>query len=299
MLKGPAAAPFSGVVAQMVRSAASGCFALAALALLSGCPLLLEDEFVLGRDTAGKGGNGGDLGTGEAGACTGDGCGGDSSGDGSGTGGSSGAVADPDGGAGGSGPPPSDPDAGNPSPPPPDAADVDPCSLVNLYATTHPQSPTDNCLAIQGWNNVEVDPDSSTTAEISYGDGDVCFAGTIDNVGWGATYNLTLAAVQGTIYPWNAASRNVSGFEFRFSGALPPPDEVKLVYSDTTRDYCRMITPSGIVSVPFDTTVPNCSSSTPGSTTPDQSAMTYIRIAWFPEPTDYAYDFCVEIRAIR
>lgn len=281
------------------------------MAGLLACPQLLSDDFgaisATGDDTcarrltcAGAGGAGVESGAaGRGGSASGSGGSGASAGGssvggagsgeaGSGQGGSgdAGASWGEAGNAGGS-------DSADASVDPPDLdPDPDPaCWLIGLEDSTH--SASDNCLGINGWNAVETDPASNTTVSTTYDDGTVCFTGTIDNVGWGAVYNLTLNDPPNS---WDALARGVGGFRFEASGA-PLPPEIEVKYTDkSSGDYCRIITPGPAVEVPFASAHPGCS--TTSSSVTDAVDLTFIRLVFPPEESDYAIDFCLGIRAM-
>jgi hypothetical protein len=211
---------------------------------------------------AGAGGSGASGGSGESG----------SAGSG-GTGGSGGS-----GGSGGT----DQPDA---SVEPPD------CWSLKLNGSTHGES--DNCLDINGWNQVETDPETpDTEVDTTYEDDGVCFTGTIVNEGWGAIYNLTFNDTD----PWDAVSRGVGGFELDAVGENLPP-QMRVIYSDDNAgDFCRNITPAAAVQVPFASAHPGCSTSS--SSVTDAVDLTHIRLTMLPAASDYAIDFCLGIRAI-
>lgn len=277
---------------------------------LLACPQLLSDDFdsVLStgddscarRQTCASSGAGGsiDSGGGDAGASGASaGAGGSTSGaGGTGAAGSSGAAGSTgvagsaaagmggSGGSGGSGDnAPADASTG--TDPSPD------CWLVKLDDSTHIAS--DNCLSINGWNQVVTDPATpDTVVSTTYEDDGVCFTGTIVNQGWGAVFNLTLNDEE----PWDAVSHGVGGFQLEAEGASLPP-EIQVKYTDADAgDFCRTITPAADVQVPFASAHPNCSTSS--TSVSDAVDLTYIRLVMPAAASDYAIDFCLEIRAI-
>jgi hypothetical protein len=278
------------------------------MAGLLACPQLLSDDFdaVLrtgddscerrlcaggssgaGGTTAGSGGTTSGAGgstpsagsSGSAGAAGTGGSGAGSSGASGGTSGTGGTGGTGDsGGTGGSG----QPDA---SLEPPD------CWTIKLNGSTHGAS--DNCLGINGWNQVETDPETPDTAiDTFYEDDGVCFTGTIVNEGWGAVYNLTFNDTA----PWDAVDVGVGGFQLDAVGDSLPPS-IRVIYSDDDAgDFCRIITPAAGVQVPFASAHPSCSTSS--SSVTNAVDLTHIRLAMLPAASDYAIDFCLGIRAI-
>jgi hypothetical protein len=233
-----------------------------------------------GSATGGSGSTAGAGGSGPAGAAGSGGSGAGGSAD-AGSGGSSGSSGSGGGGTGGS----AQPDA---SAPPPDPGPD--CWVVHLEDTTH--DATGNCLGINGWNQIETDPASDSVVTLSYEDDGVCFTGTIDNVGWGAVYNLTFNDTG----PWDADSLGVGGFQLDAEGATLPP-LIRVIYSDDDAgDFCRIITPGADVQVPFTSAHPSCSTSS--SSVTDAVDLTHLRLAMPPAGSDYAIDFCLGIRAI-
>jgi len=277
------------------------------MAGLLACPQLLSDDFGRaldpGDDTcarrrtcaAGAGGSR-DVGgaAGAAGAPSGSGgsassAGGPSAGNGgSASGGSAGGASEggdagTSGDAGSSGAGGSDPADASAGP-----AELD-CWLIGLEDTTHVAS--DNCLGINGWNDVTNDADSDVD-NTSYADDRVCFTGTVASGDWGAVFNLTLDDTD----PWNAVALGVSGFQLEAEGASLPP-EIQVIYTDDSAgDFCRQITPAAAVEVPFSSAHPDCSTSS--STVTDATDLTFIRLVLPATASDYAVDFCLGIRAI-
>ncbi|HKO91668.1 MAG TPA: hypothetical protein VJU61_10970, partial [Polyangiaceae bacterium] len=147
------------------------------------------------------------------------------------------------------------------------------------------QSASDNCVGVYGWNAVTNGNGSSLTR--SHQGGNVCFSGSISSAGYGAVYNLTLADET----DWNANSYGVTGFDFEFSGSVLPA-ALKILYT-SGGDYCKSITPAGLVSVPFTAAHP-CDAG--GSSTPDITQLTILQLNF--GPGNYAVNFCVRIRAL-
>jgi hypothetical protein len=178
-------------------------------------------------------------------------------------------------------------------------ASVDPpdCWVVKLDDSVHVAS--DNCLGIKGWNDVV--NGAGSDVDNSYEDDDVCLAGTVSSDDWGAVYNLTLNDPDPSdedVDPWDAAALGVGGFQLEMEGESLPP-EIQVKYTDASSgDYCRVITPaSGMpVSVPFANAHPGCATSS--SSVTDASDLTFIRLVFPPEASDYDIDFCLSIRAI-
>jgi hypothetical protein len=270
---------------------------------LLACPQLLSDDFdavqstgddgCAGRLACAPGGAGGSSGAGGTAAGSGgttSGSGGSTSNAGAsgsagvaGSGGSSTGGNVGTGGTGGSGG--SDPADAAVDPPEPPA-----CWLVELDDTTHAAS--GNCLGVNGWNQVVTDETTDTVVNLSYEDDRVCFSGTVVNEGWGATYNFTLNDEE----PWGSEALDVGGFQLDAEGLDLPP-QMRVIYTDADDgDYCRVVTPGAAVQVPFASAHPGCSTSS--SSVPDPDDLTYIRLAILPAASDYAVDFCLEIRAI-
>jgi hypothetical protein len=178
-------------------------------------------------------------------------------------------------------------DSGGPSDASDAASSVPSCWAITLSDTTH--SATSNCLNIQGWNNAVSDPDSNTSVEVSYANGNVCFDGHIDSKGWGAVYSLTFANEQ----VWNAATRGVTGFDLEVSGPAPAP-RVEVIYTSGS-DFCRLVAPLTSVSVPFASTHPGCS--TTASAVPNPETLTFLRLHWPIAASQYDFDFCLGLRA--
>jgi len=276
---------------------------LGGVALL-GCPQLLDDDFSLASLPVQTGGTGpcstpgciltdGDAAAGGA-AGTDPGSAGSGGAAGSGAAGSSGGVAgngaagasSGDGGAAVDGDAGTTPDADGtpPDPSEPDAAPVGPsCRIVTLNDDTH--SSSDNCVGIYGWNHEQNGTGSSLTS--TYQSGNVCLSGSISSAGYGAVYELTLAD-EGD---WNASTYGVTGFDFEFTGSVPS-GTLKVLYA-ANGDYCKTITPTGTVSVPFTTAHP-CDSG--GSSTPDVTQLKILQLNF--GAGNYAVNFCVQIRAV-
>lgn len=273
---------------------------------LLACPQLLQDDFGAlsgiggGSDgcdrrlncTAGNAGSGGGGGTSSGGAGATSGTGGAQSSGGSISGASGASGTSGEAGAGGE-----RPDAGVEPPviDVPDAEAPDPdlaCWVVRLSDTTH--SASNNCLGINGWNQVVTDGDTDVT--LSHANGEACFEGTISNDAidpWGAIFNLTLNNTNA----WNATAAGVSGFQFEHSGPSLPP-EIRVLYDDDgngPREFCRNITPSASNFVPFSSTHPGCN---PTGAMSDVTDLRFIRLALPPGTSDYDIDYCVTIRAI-
>jgi hypothetical protein len=293
-----------------LRPTVAASLVFASMTGLLACPQLLSDDFDSALSTdddscarrltceAGAGGSGGAGGTlagtagtpagtggstpnvggsGPAGAAGSGGTGASAGSSGSGGSGGSGGT----GGTGGSG-----------GSDPPDASVEPPdCWSIKLNGSTHGES--DNCLDINGWNQVETDPETpDTEVDTTYEDDGVCFTGTIVNEGWGAIYNLTFNDTA----PWDAVSRGVGGFELEAVGENLPP-QMRVIYSDDDAgDFCRNIIPGGAVQVPFASAHPGCSTSS--SSVTDAVDLTHIRLTMLPAASDYAIDFCLGIRAI-
>lgn len=239
-----------------------------------GYPPAMGGASASGGSTA-AGGAGGGSGEGGAASAGAGGSGGAGSG-GSGAGGSDAAGAGGLGGLGGAG--------GSDS-----SADPPECWFIELEDTTH--SASDNCLGINGWNDVTNGQGSNVA--ISHEDGRVCFAGSVDSGGWGTVFNLTLNDTQA----WNAVAEGVGGFRFEAEGDRLPP-QIKVVYTDqSSSDFCQRITPGPAVQVPFESAHPgeNCSAN---SSVTDAVDLTYIRLAFLPTASDYTVDFCLGIRAM-
>jgi hypothetical protein len=163
------------------------------------------------------------------------------------------------------------------------------CWTLELADPTHDAS--SNCLGIYGWNQIQRDTDQgSTTVALSYQNGDPCFAGTVDSVGWGATYTLTFANEAA----WNATSAGVTGFDFLYSGAQQPASLHVIYKDDRAIDFCRAIGP-GETSVPFSDGHPSCSST--GSTVV-LTKLSEIILAFPVNSQPYDVNFCVQIRAL-
>lgn len=290
------------------RSTLGVSLVFASVAGLLACPQLLSDDFgpLLSQDdescarrqtcVAGAAGSGGAAGgTSGAGGTT-SGAGGSApsaaGAAGSGGSGSGGSGESGSGGSAGSGESGSAGSAGSGGSDPADAAvDSSPdCWLLKLDDTTHQAS--DNCLGINGWNQIETDPASASAVSLSYEDDGVCFTGTIDNIGWGAVYNLTFNDTN----PWDADTRGVGGFQLDASGESLPP-QIEVVYTDASAgDFCRVITPAEALEVPFASAHPGCSTSS--SSVTDAVDLTHIRLVFPIAASDYAIDFCLVIRAI-
>jgi len=274
---------------------------------LSACPQMLKDDFApiaIGSDGGVDPCNGRSSCGGGAGGTTPEdgGAGGQSGGGAGGTAGVGGAA--PNAGAGGSlagsageagsaGSGGTAPDAGSPDEP--DASLGPECWIVTLNDTTHLAS--NNCLGINGWNDVETDPDSDGTDldNSTYRDGQVCFEGSVDSDGWGGVFNLTLANES----LWDGAALGVGGFQFAMTGAtLPPPSALQIKYTQSgAGDFCRAIAAGPAVQVPFASAHPSCSTD-PGAATPDASKLTDVRLVFLPLSGAYDVDFCMQLRAI-
>jgi hypothetical protein len=165
------------------------------------------------------------------------------------------------------------------------------CWTLEMTGTT--QGAASNCVGIFGWNQVEVDPNQTTTMALSYQNGDPCFAGTVGSGGWGAIYDLNFANNSG----WDATSVNVTGFNLSFRGATQPAS-LKLIYKDASAvDFCHMITP-GDIAVPFSAAHPSCSNSAT-SPTANLTQLHDLLLAFLPvSGQSYNVDFCVELRAL-
>ena len=285
---------------------AVGLLLLGGVSLL-GCPQLLDGDFSLASlpvgtggtgpcptpgciftsgDATVDGGGGTDPGTGgSAGAAGGSGASGNSGASGA-SGGTAGSGAS--GASSGAGGAPVDGDAGttpDATVAPPDAGgEPDPpsCRIVTLNDDTH--SSSDNCVGIHGWNDEQNGTGSSLTR--TYQNGNVCLSGSISSAGYGAVYELTLAN-EGD---WNANTYGVTGFDFEFTGSVPS-GTLKVLYA-ANGDYCKTITPTGTVSVPFAMANP-CSG---GSSTPDVTQLRILQLNF--GAGNYAVNFCVQIRAV-
>jgi hypothetical protein len=290
--RGPSVRAVQGNVSQPARSRVAPQL-LIAIAGCLGCPQLLEDDFgalglpldpdagsgqCIGPSCEDGGGvsTGGDAGSSPLGA---GGVGGSDAGAG-GEAGEGGASAS---GAGGA-------SAGSGTA---DAASAeDPaCWSVPLSADTH--TAATNCLGIYGWNALEADPESSTSIDVSYREGKVCFEGSVANSGWGAVYSLTFANRNA----WDANELGLTGFEFDVSGAALPA-EVEFIYTSAGSDYCRVIAPAGTLSIPFTSTHPGCSTN-PAASVPNTTTLTYLRWHFPVESAAYVVDFCLGIRAFQ
>jgi hypothetical protein len=301
--------PFRGAVLQDLRRALAVPLALASAVGLLACPQLLPDDFDpdpsgtdpscarLGGCASGSGGTA----LGVAGAAPGTG------GSASGTGGSAAGAAGSAPGTGGSAPGTggSRSDAGGGGQPAagtggagggtPDAGPdpTDPgCRAVLLNASTH--SADDNCVGIEGWNQVVMDDTTTPETEVtlSYQDGKACLEGTIEPGGWGAVYNFTFADEQ----DWDATDFDVEGFRLDLTGSNLPPS-IEVIYTDADDDFCQLITPLATASIPFANSHPNCTGS-PGSGTPDLTSLRYLRLLFPASTTAYAIDFCAGLIAI-
>jgi hypothetical protein len=285
--------------------------ALASVVGLLACPQLLPDDFdpvpsgadpsctALGTCASGSGGaalgaapgtggtvsGAGGSASGSAGAAPGTG------GSAPGTGGSSsnagsGGQPDTSGGAGGAAGGDTTADAG-PEPTP------DPgCRALYLSDSTH--SADDNCVGVNGWNAVVTDETTTpeqTVVTLSYQDGQACFEGTIEPVGWGAVFNLTFANEQA----WDATDFDVEGFRLDFTGPSLPPS-FQVIYTEDS-DFCQLITPPASASLLFADSHPNCTGSA-GSTAPDPGALRYLRLPFPVRTTAYDVDFCLRLVAI-
>ena len=248
-----------------------------------------------GGTTPEEGGAGGQSGSagepggtgGVGGAAPTAGAGGSSAGSGgSGSGGEAGS-----GGAGGSGG--TAPDAGSPDEP--DASLGPDCWIILLNDPTHIES--NNCLGINGWNDVATDPDTPDTDidNTTYQNGEVCFEGSVDSDGWGGVFNMQLANGD----PWDGATPGVGGFQFAMTGAtLPPSSSLQIKYTQSgAGDFCRAVTAGPAVQVPFSSAHPGCSTD-PEAATPDASELTDLRVVFLPLSSAYDVDFCMQIRAI-
>jgi hypothetical protein len=269
---------------------------LASLAGLLACPQILLDDF----DAPGLADDAG------AGACVSGVCAGVAGGPGAGgsSAGAGGGHDAPEGPAKPMSPPPVTGPPTPPAPPltpdPPDASappGADPslgpdCWVVALDDTTHDAA--DNCLDIHGWNELVMDTDDLPVTVVSrrYEGGSVCIQGTIQPVGWGAVYNLTLA--DGAM--WDGASRGVGGFRLAASGAALPP-KLEVVYT-TTSDFCSIVTPTADTRIPFSSAHPDCADH-PGPGVPNASSLEFLRVHIPIATTAYPVDFCLQIRAIR
>jgi hypothetical protein len=299
-------------VPQDLRRTLAAILSLASVVGLLACPQLLPDDFDsspsgtdpscagLGTCASGNGGTtlgvaGADPGTGGSAPGTGGsagGTGGSAAGAGGsapGTGGSSsdagsGGQATTSAGSGGAGGGGTTADAG--SDPPPDPG----CRTVLLNDSTH--SANDNCVGIEGWNQVVTDPSSASEVDLSYQNGKACFQGTIEPVGWGAVYNFTFADE----LDWDATDFDVEGFRLDFTGPSLPPS-IEVVYSDAENDFCQLITPLSTASILFENTRTNCTDS-PGSGTPDLDSLQFLRLPFSASTTTYEVDFCLGLTAI-
>jgi hypothetical protein len=258
---------------------------LASVVGLLACPQILQDDFAAPGLVS-------DAGVGSCGVCVG-GAGG-SSPDASTSGGPS-APDPPDGPM--PRPSPRPPPTPPPTPPTSDASpEADPglgpdCWVVALNGPTHDAA--DNCLDIQGWNEVVVDTTTTPATAVTrtYEGGSICMRGTIEPGGWGAVYNLTFADEA----LWDGASRGVRGFRIAASGAAVPP-QIEVIYTATS-DFCRLVAPTADTRIPFASTHPNCTA-TPGAAAPNAASLKFLRLHIPAETSAYAIDFCMQIRAI-
>jgi hypothetical protein len=166
------------------------------------------------------------------------------------------------------------------------------CWTLELTDPTHDSA--SNCLGIYGWNQIERDPqDGQTTVALSYQNGDPCFTGTVDSLGWGATYTLTFADDTA----WNASSAGVTGFDFLYRGAKQPASLRVIYKDDSSTDFCRVIG-AGETAVPFSAGHPNCSTSA-SSGTVTVTKLRELILAFPVNNQPYDVDFCVQLRALQ
>lgn len=164
------------------------------------------------------------------------------------------------------------------------------CWTLDLTSST--QDNANNCVGIDGWNAAVFQAPSSLTA--SYQDGDVCLSGSIGTSGWGAVFNLTFNGDEDG--SWDATTAGVTGFELGATGSALPPS-LQVIYSVGTDDYCRAIVPSGLISVPFTSTHPGCSTDS-SSGTPDRTQLSVLRLTFPVLSSTYNVNFCLQIRAL-
>jgi hypothetical protein len=174
----------------------------------------------------------------------------------------------------------------------PDAGETEPepnplCWTLELTNSAS-VSDASSCLGLSGWNDIAVD--GSTDVEISYQGGDVCFAGSVVDDGWGAVYDMELSAGNA----WNAAALGVGGFAFDMSGTTYPPS-LEIIY-DGGADFCRAIPVGGSAELLFADTHPDCAAS---GSSPNPANLTNVRIV-FPVPGSGSYPvaFCIRFRAL-
>jgi hypothetical protein len=281
-----------------LRRTLAALLSLAGVAGLLACPQLLPDDFRsapsgtepacvrLGTCESGSGGAalgaaGAEPGTGGSASGTGGsapGTGGSSADAGSGgqattsagSGGASGSGTAADGG------PEPTPDRG--------------CRTIFLNDDTH--SANGNCVGINGWNQIVIDPTTTSEVALSYRNGNPCFDGTIEPAGWGAVYNLTFANDE----DWDSTDFDVEGIRLDFTGPSRPPT-IKVTYTAADSDFCQLITPLETASLLFANSHPNCLGS-PGSSTPDREALQLLRLNFPKSATAYDLDFCMSLTAI-
>jgi hypothetical protein len=151
---------------------------------------------------------------------------------------------------------------------------------------------TIECLGIDGWNKLEVDPGSpSTSISTAYESGKVCFSGSRASDGW-AVYNFSFNLDERD--PWDAAARGVGGFALEVTGDSRPP-RIDFKYDGGDGEFCRTLSPVTSLEIPFASTHPGCLAT---GSVPDPTQLQVIRLDILPAQAAYAIDFCVQLRAI-